>query len=284
MLAPYKTFAAPVDGCVTTPDIEGPFYIPNSPISAQLAPAGAPGTTLFMTGTVYANDCITPVKNALVDVWQANDGGGYENTNYRARIYTDEGGNYAYQSVLPGKYLNGAQFRPRHIHYKVSGQGSPVITTQIYFEGDTSIPIDPWASVPEAADRIVPLTDDGNGNWQAVADIVLDVDPINPTGMIEEMNLEGGKDAYIMAAYPNPGEDVKTVRYHAKKSSDISLEVYSANGQKVNSISPERKQAGTHEVTFTPTHQLGFALPAGLYIIRLLTDGEAVDAKRLMIH
>ncbi len=68
------------------------------------------------------------------------------------------------QTILPGKYLNGAQFRPRHIHFRVSGEGSPILTTPLYFEGDNSIPIDPRAFTDEAADRIIALVTDSEGH------------------------------------------------------------------------------------------------------------------------
>ena len=149
--------------CLTTADILGPFYIPGAPEMARLAPDGAPGTPVFITGTVYARDCETPVSNAKVDVWHANDGGGYEDEHYRGVVYTSDNGQYAFQTILPGKYLNGTQYRPRHFHYKVSAQ-SAELTTQIYFEGDTSIPADPWASSPDAAERVIPLSEGQAGN------------------------------------------------------------------------------------------------------------------------
>ena len=58
--------------CLTTPDILGPFYLPNSPFITKIAPDGAPGTPFFISGTVYANDCQAALKDAVVDVWQAN--------------------------------------------------------------------------------------------------------------------------------------------------------------------------------------------------------------------
>ena len=90
-----KTFSGQAQ-CLTTDDILGPFYLPGAPEIAQFAPDGAPGTTTFITGTVYANDCETPVQNAKVDVWHANDGGGYEDEHYRGVVYTGDNGQYAF--------------------------------------------------------------------------------------------------------------------------------------------------------------------------------------------
>ena len=176
-----------IEDCITTSDIEGPFYAPNSPISI-LIPPEINSNFLFITGTVYANDCTTPIPNALVDVWHANKGEFDEKTNsflnsnyeedfYRAKIYTDNNGNYGYKTILPGKYLNGNYYRPSHIHYKSSYLDENELITQLYFEGDTSIDLDPWASNISSENRIISLETDENNDLHGVFDITLDINP-----------------------------------------------------------------------------------------------------------
>ncbi|NUO53667.1 MAG: protocatechuate 3,4-dioxygenase subunit beta, partial [Polyangiaceae bacterium] len=60
------------------------------------------------------------------------------------KIETDADGHYSFVTIKPGWYLNGDQFRPAHIHYKVSHNDGVALTTQLYFEGDPYIPIDPF--------------------------------------------------------------------------------------------------------------------------------------------
>ena len=99
----------------------------------------------------------------MVDVWQANPSGAYDNAtpdfNYRGRQQTDATGNYSFTSVEPGWYLNGSQYRPRHIHFRVTAPGYTELITQLYFQNDPYIAADPWASSPAAQLRIVPITD-----------------------------------------------------------------------------------------------------------------------------
>ena len=45
---------------------------------------------------------------------------------------------------MPGRYLNGARYRPAHIHVKVRAPGFPVLTTQLYFPGDPHDEGDPF--------------------------------------------------------------------------------------------------------------------------------------------
>jgi protocatechuate 3,4-dioxygenase beta subunit len=96
-----------------------------------------------------------PVKNALVEVWQANASGRYRhkkdayigaldpNFGGCGRMLTDENGYYAYRTIKPGPYpwrnrVN--DWRPSHIHYAISGNGwVQRLITQMYFEGDPLI-------------------------------------------------------------------------------------------------------------------------------------------------
>ncbi len=273
----------PTTGCATTSDIEGPFYIADAPATTSLAPIGAAGEVCFITGTVYYNDCTTPIKNALVDVWHANDGGGYEDDHYRGRVWTDDGGNYSFRTILPGKYLNGNQFRPRHFHYKVSKDGNNELTTQIYFEGDTSIPIDPWASNESAAERIIPLTVDDYENLHGVANIALNIAAPMTTGIEEGVN-ETPKRSHILNVVPNPFRANGVVEFFVKNPSEISLECYALNGKMVKKIIDKKYfTSGLKSIEIDTNNALDLKMPSGLYILRLLENDVPTDAKRFVL-
>jgi protocatechuate 3,4-dioxygenase beta subunit len=72
-----------------------------------------------------------PVAGALVDLWQANDAGDYDNKGFRLRghVFTDAEGRYAFRTIMPGLYPG----RTRHYHVKVQAPNRPVLTTQFYF-------------------------------------------------------------------------------------------------------------------------------------------------------
>jgi protocatechuate 3,4-dioxygenase beta subunit len=57
---------------------------------------------------------------------------------------THRDGTYRIETVVPGHYLNGDNYRPAHIHVKVRARNRPELTTQLYFEGDPYNAIDPW--------------------------------------------------------------------------------------------------------------------------------------------
>ncbi|MEX0609061.1 MAG: hypothetical protein WD016_05490 [Balneolaceae bacterium] len=149
--------------CQTGDDILGPFYRAEAPFRDALNVLSEEGTPIVVSGKVMGGaDCGTPLAEALVDVWQADDAGEYDNESdefkYRGRILTNDVGEYEFMSILPGRYLNGNQLRPRHIHFMVKAENHMDLVTQLYFEGDEYIEPDPWASEAEA-ERIIELVE-----------------------------------------------------------------------------------------------------------------------------
>jgi protocatechuate 3,4-dioxygenase beta subunit len=118
---------------LTVAETEGPYFKTNSPERTSLVDTSVQGTMLTITGQVLAQDG-TPVANALLDFWQANAGGAYDNSGYdmRGHQYTDANGYYTLTTVIPGLYPG----RTRHIHVKVQAPSGPVLTTQLFFPGE----------------------------------------------------------------------------------------------------------------------------------------------------
>ena len=75
-----------------------------------------------------------PVGRVLLDVWQADADGQYDNTGNRLRghLFADDSGRYRFVTVVPGLYPG----RTRHIHVKVQAPNGSVLTTQLYFPGE----------------------------------------------------------------------------------------------------------------------------------------------------
>jgi protocatechuate 3,4-dioxygenase beta subunit len=124
------------DGDDPTPSqTEGPYFTPDSPERASLLEAGMAGDRLTLAGTVLATDC-RPVRRALLDFWQADAGGQYDNQGYRLRghQFTDAEGRFRLETIVPGLYPG----RTRHIHVKVQAPDRPVLTTQLYFPGEAA--------------------------------------------------------------------------------------------------------------------------------------------------
>jgi protocatechuate 3,4-dioxygenase beta subunit len=124
----------------TPSETQGPFYKPRSPLRASLVEAGTQGTRIVVTGRVFTTRC-RPVPGALLDFWQADDDGEYDNEGYRLRghQFADASGRYRLETIVPGLYPG----RTRHIHVRVQAPQGRVLSTQLYFPGETRNREDP---------------------------------------------------------------------------------------------------------------------------------------------
>ena len=140
---------APTPECHETEDnIEGPYYKPGAPERSLLVKPGQAGTRLTLAGHVLgaAASC-GAIAGAEVDLWHADAAGGYDNQGYgfRGKVHTGADGKFQFDTIIPGRYLNGPQYRPAHIHVKVRDKsGSLLLTTQLYFDGDPYNEVDPF--------------------------------------------------------------------------------------------------------------------------------------------
>lgn len=125
-----------------------------------------------MTGYVFGLACL-PVNRALLDFWQADVNGAYDNTGFtfRGHQYTNAQGAFTLSTIVPGLYPG----RTRHIHVKVQAPGKPILTTQLYF------PNEPRNNTDTIFDARLLMTVRDNGNAKEAAfDFVLNV-PQTPT-------------------------------------------------------------------------------------------------------
>jgi protocatechuate 3,4-dioxygenase beta subunit len=119
------------DGDEPSPEqTEGPFYAPDTPRRRDLVDASVEGKRILLRGKVLDTSC-RPVGGALLDFWQADGNGEYDNEGFRLRghQFADSGGRFQLSTVVPGLYSG----RTRHIHVKVQPRGGEVVTTQLYF-------------------------------------------------------------------------------------------------------------------------------------------------------
>ncbi len=154
--------AAAQAGLKRTPgQILGPFY-PLKPLPATSdltrvsgRPGRAEGQVLNVMGRVL-NLAGQPVRDATVEVWQANAHGRYThpsdpnpapldpNFDGAAILKTDAEGRYRFKTIKPAAYPAGPNMmRPAHIHFQVTSREDRLVT-QMYFAGDPYNAADPF--------------------------------------------------------------------------------------------------------------------------------------------
>lgn len=247
---------------------EGPFYTDNPPSIQNniLAASNEPGDRMIICGRVFNLDCSEYIPNAIVDVWHADHEGNYDNQgfNLRGQILSNDQGFYMFETIKPGKYLNGNMFRPAHIHFKITAPNYPVLTTQLYFEGDAELATDAAASITsgqyDAQHRIIPLLENADGVLEGRWDIV-----INGNGFqvgVSDIHLDKG---IIYRVSPNPFSDQVHIRYGVYKRAKVSLLVFDIKGNMVATLEEKTLQADQYDAVWNPDA----SLPNGCYFVAL---------------
>lgn len=127
------------------------------------------GERIVVSGRVVDEDD-RPVRNSLVEIWQANAAGRYLHKNDQhdapldpnfagtGQTFTDEEGLYRFITIRPGAYPwrnHYNAWRPQHIHFSLFGPAFATrLVTQMYFPGDPLLEFDAiFNSVPDESAR-----------------------------------------------------------------------------------------------------------------------------------
>lgn len=127
------------------------------------------GERIVVTGRVL-DDGGRPLRNTLIELWQANAAGRYRHVSDKhpapldpnfsgaGRTLTDEHGCYRFTTIKPGAYPwknHDNAWRPAHIHFSLFGTAFATrLITQMYFPGDPLLAHDPIAqSIPDERAR-----------------------------------------------------------------------------------------------------------------------------------
>jgi len=177
---------------LTPAQTEGPYYPDSLPldqdndlliINDNITPGV--GSVAWLSGRVLDRTG-QPVRNALVEIWQADNVGSYIHSrgalngardgNFQGygRFQTASDGLYLFRTIKPGLYPG----RVRHVHAKITLPGGRSLTTQLYVEGETGndsvlsgVPaaqraavIKPWTAMAGSAVGALAV------NWDVVMD------------------------------------------------------------------------------------------------------------------
>ena len=127
----------------------------------------AQGVAMEVSGRV-TDDRGRPLRQVLIEIWNANTWGRYTHEDDPARepidpnfigigrVLTDDEGRYRFWTIRPAAYLARPdidRWRPAHIHMSLRG-GATRMITQCYFDGDPHLARDPcWHLLGDAAPR-----------------------------------------------------------------------------------------------------------------------------------
>ncbi|MBX7103395.1 MAG: intradiol ring-cleavage dioxygenase [Gemmataceae bacterium] len=187
------------DNLVITPKhTEGPFYPTKLPVDTDNdlirvndSKAAALGTVSHVSGRVLDLKG-TPIRNAVVEIWQCDNNGAYlhqgssngdkRDTGFQGfgRFTTASNGEYYFRTIKPVPYPG----RTPHIHFKITRSGKELLTTQLFIRGLPQNDRDGiFRAVRDERARMAmtaeftPMKDGPPGELAARFDIVLGVSP-----------------------------------------------------------------------------------------------------------
>ncbi len=177
----------------------GPFHVANAPeleLGSNIC-LDQKGDPMLVKGSVLTTYG-TPIPNAKIDVWQANDDGFYDvqqkghqpDFNLRGIFRTDNEGRHWFDAVRPkfypipddgpvGKMLSQMgrhPFRPAHLHFIIQAEGFETLTTHIFDPDDPYLHTDAVFGVKESLiAKYIDCTPKGSvqKTWEVAFDFVL---------------------------------------------------------------------------------------------------------------
>jgi protocatechuate 3,4-dioxygenase beta subunit len=161
----------------TATTTEGPFYPDRMPLDTDndlliLNDAITPGVgeITHLTGHVTTPSG-QPIRNAIVEIWQVDQGGSYIHSGGRqpsgldanfqgyGRFLTDSQGRYYFRTIKPVEYTLIGIHRAPHIHMAISKSGERVFTSQLLVKGHPANARDMIITGLDAASRETVLAD-----------------------------------------------------------------------------------------------------------------------------
>jgi protocatechuate 3,4-dioxygenase beta subunit len=191
---------------LTPQQTQGPFYpladdIPldkdNDLARLNDSTTAATGIITYVTGRVL-NSSGTPIQNALVELWHADNGGNYTYSAGTGRnpaadpnfagfgqFLTGSSGRFKFRTIKAGLYPG----RTRHFHWGVTVPGQTTrFTTQTYWTGEAGNATDGVLNGISNADQrasvildYTPVPGTTTGEVQTTWDFVSGITPVEPT-------------------------------------------------------------------------------------------------------
>jgi protocatechuate 3,4-dioxygenase, beta subunit len=152
------------------------------PSSARLAPAGEPGESLTLEGTIYKPDGKTPAPGVVLYVYHTDATGRYSpakdqrngrrHGHLRGWVKTDANGRYSFSTIRPASYPNSRN--PQHIHPIVIESSSRYYWIDDYMFADDPVLTDNEKNRLQGrgGPGVITLTR-VSGGWKGKRDIIL---------------------------------------------------------------------------------------------------------------
>lgn len=112
------------------------------------------------------------------------------------------------------------------------------------------------------------------------------------SGLIYRIISEGGSStenietpapaARMAPVRPNPFRDRAILRYTLERAAQVHIEIYDVRGRRIRALPAAQRPAGMYEVSWDGTAGSGETVAPGVYVARLLVDGEPAVSRPMV--
>lgn len=301
---------AKADACALIPtETAGPFPLDlteNSTFFRQDIREGKTGVQLNVKLRIIGSANCLPMQNARVNIWHCDKDGlysGYSQQNNQGQAgltylrgyqFTDANGEVEFVTIFPGWYSG----RICHIHFQVYVSSSYSVISQLTFPvaEKNAIYANNSSLYTKGADPLTFATDnifsDGYNLQLATLtpnsttggyDTFLEV-TIQGSGVISSLGhleKENAKHFSLGQNFPNPFTNETTIPFSLNQDSQVTLELWNLNGQKVKTVLQKSFAAGDHTIDLALDK---LKLPKANYVYQLEvnnTNGVFRDCKMM---
>jgi len=150
--------------------------------------------------------------------------------------------------------------------------------------------IDQMSGIPTTKEQEVVWYVDATDGLYVTSSTPPNNDPQNRDGytlkLIKDgiLSVEGPAPAAFNLSqnYPNPFNPTTTISYALPKSSQVTLVVFDLLGNKVKTLVNESLDAGTYEMTWDATNDMGVQVPSGNYILKMVA-GDFTQTRKMTL-
>jgi flagellar hook assembly protein FlgD len=83
--------------------------------------------------------------------------------------------------------------------------------------------------------------------------------------------------------YPNPFNPSTVIEFSLPKPTQTRVEIYNILGQRVRELANRYFAAGRHQLTWNGRDSRGKSLASGVYLYRIVADGQAESRKMVLL-
>ena len=266
----------PPEACVLIPsETAGPFPLDltaNQAFFRQDVREGKAGVQLNLKLKVIGLDNCLPMQNTRVNIWHCDKDGlysGYSQPNNQGQAgltylrgyqMTNANGEVDFVTIFPGWYTG----RICHIHFQVYVSSNYSAISQLTFDLAAKNAI--YTANPtiytKGADplnysgdnifsdgyayQLATLTPNAQtGGYNAYLEVTVQGSGLSSVGHLEK---ENARQFTLGQNFPNPFNEETAIPFRLEKTSDVKIELWNLNGQRVATVLDESRGAGEHQV------------------------------------